>query len=1816
MLDPDYAIAVVGMAARVPGARDIDEFWLNLVRGDEATRFLTEAELAANGVPASALADPAYVRAVCAADDIAEFDATLFRMSPHEADLTDPQIRMFLEVAHSALEDAGYDPARLDERVGVFASGGSSGYLEQHLRPSTDLMAHAESTITSLNRVDYLATTTSYKLNLRGPSITVQTACSSSLVALHLAARSLQVGECDIAVVGGADVHLPLGHGYRWQPGSVLSRDGHVRPFDKGASGTLFGSGAAAVVLRRLGQAQACADRIRAVVRGSAVNNDGSDKVSFGAPSISGQTCVIVEAMQLADVRPQDISYVEAHATGTVMGDPIEIAALADAYRRLCDQPLVPGSCAIGSVKGNIGHLGSVAGIIGFIKTALALEREQLPASINCTEPNPNLELDKTPFVVNTQLRSWAHRPGVPRRAGLSSLGIGGSNVHVVIEEAPHPVLSARADQPRLLVWSGLTPQACQQAQERLLQFVARHPDTALADAAATLQYGRAHHRHRAAAVCLSTRDAIDALACDASRAVRGDPALAAPRAQALMFPGQGAQTVTMAAGLYAMVPGFAAAFDQCLELFDAAGIDLRPSWRGAPGAPPISDNLVIQPLLFSVEYAIASMYIGAGVTCAAVLGHSVGELAAATVAGIWRLDDAVAIVSARTRATEAAPPGAMLAVAAVEQAVSDVLSDAVRLAAVNGDRQIVLSGPVAEIAAARAALSQRGIAAREMSASRAFHHPMLAGAADAVADALARTRLARPSIPLYSAASGRLLTDEQATDPSFWAAQITRPVRFAAAANAMLDSQNLVVIEAGPGQTLTALLKRHPAIRSGRSAVVSTLPARATPAADQETMLTAVARLWTDGHDVSWADLGLPAPAMRVALPHYPYQRQRHWVEPGSVTAQAEPATAADAAPAHSTAGQEPPRSQRRVSAFAEIVWCHAPTPEPRAPRREGTALVLLPDDSPAELTILRALHLSGMRTIRVRPGSGYASGEEFTARPGVREDLDRILTELDKRRTQVDALVHATAAQDWEPWHIERTELALQASFFNLLNLVQGGLRATADHQLPELLVLTTECVNVSGSERLQPVKSVLPGAVRSLAKEIPWLACRVVDFAANTTAEDLSDEVCHTSSGEILVALRGGRRWVPRETSLDVTPGTATAIRPDGVYVITGGLGGLGLSLARALAGTGLCPKIALLGRRVPAGQPDESDLWSQGVQASIASLRALGAQIQVISCDVADRRQLRRALDVTSAVFGQVNGVFHFAGVAGDGMLARRGREAAQDVLRPKVQGTVTLAEVLAGRPEPDFVLLASSRAATDGLIGSADYAAGNAVLDAMAARTGALPGRVISVGFPSWREVGMAARTVPVKSTAVQAEPTASTRADETVWDCLMSAESHWALDEHRLAGTPVLPGTAIIDLIIRASETGCPAEAGKGALEVTDLAFTRPLVVAEPRDVRIAFTATGPGRLTVMSRRQGGDEDWVTHATGRAERVARQPRTVDAAALRDSMPERPLPDMASTGRTFVLGPRWHAVVGVHGAGTERVLDLELPEAFHLDLAEHPLHPALLDCATGAVRDEDEPPHLPFIYRKIAVFGRLPAKVTVHVRRKRTAAGVLSGDVDVLDAQGRQIVAVEGFTMRQVDGAVVAQQVVAPARLSASAESLSAVQPCAARTDAARPKLADTDAGIPPEVGCQLIFSLLSARTPEHVLVRPFSAGRPVPLDAEPRVVTSTAGPRSVAAPPAPIPATVAGPAGLQTAARVNDEPATVSSQLRTLWIQSLGIEDIGQDDDFFDLGGNSLSAVELMSRIRDDFGVELNIGLLFDAPTLRELTGVIEQEVT
>jgi acyl transferase domain-containing protein len=1741
-----HHIAVVGMAGRFPGARDLDEFWANLHEGVESIQFPTDEELLAYGVPEEMLRHPEYVKAFATTPGVQDFDAALFGYTPREAESTDPQIRMFLECSHAALEHAGYDPHRTDATIAVYGSAGNNRYVDMHLGNAGDSSATSSFALTSLNNTDYVANTVAYKLNLRGPAISVSTACSSSLVAVHLASQALRNGECDLALAGGAEVEMPYGHGYLWAEGSPFSRDGHVRPFDVKADGTVFSTGVGVVVLKRLIDALADGDVIHAVLRGSALNNDGSAKAGFSAPSVTGQAVMLAEAMAMAEVDAQDISLVECHATGTQLGDPIEVAALHRAFRSRAAGRLGTAHTTLSSVKASVGHLGHAAGAASLIKVILSLAHQSMPGTVNFTEPNPKLELDCTPFLVTDRPSAWPVVAGRPRVAGVSSFGVGGTNAHVVVQEPPlrpDPPGGHQLQRPQVLVWSAKSEQARAAYRDRLATWFAQpQAHERFTDAVHTLAHGRRPYPIRGALVAADAAEAQIALR--AGQGVLDGEGLR--RELVFAFPGQGSQRPGMAVGLYDRDRHFATALDECLDAFADLGMEVRQAWRHAD-AEAMAATETAQPLLFAVEIALARTLDARGVRPSAVLGHSVGELAAAVVCGILPVQDGVRLVAARARAMAAAPPGAMLAVAAQLDAATGLagtLPDGCTLAVVNGREQLVLSGSRQDIGNAAQVLRGRGLAVRQLPTSGAFHGPLMASAAAQFATAFEGITLAGPDRPFYSSAAGGLLSAAQATDPDFWAGQLCAPVRFDRALDAMLTDGARLVLEAGPGNTLCGLGRT--ADTAGTSSFRPVLPGEGgDPAREERLLLTALMHAWTEGHEV---DLGHgDAPAGRIPLPGYPYQRQRHWVQPRTATPVAPPCPAS-----------QPAAPQTPDTPLSTIVWSQTDTPAISS-TVDGHCVILAPQAAADSLPVVLAVQQAGGQPVVVRHSDQFTEqAGEFRVRAGSREDIDRLLAELDRRGMPVRLAIHATTLGEQEPLDSAAMDAAVHSAFDSLL-VLSAAAAARPSSATFGVAVLTRAAVDVTGAEPLNPVASMLVAFARSLAGEAPQLGARVIDVAS-AAERVLAAEVASWREHEV-VALRGSRRWVGRPVPYQpvLLPGAPT-IRRGGVYLITGGTGGLGIAMARGLAGTGLRPRLLLISRTGTGPHADAGRDERLGTE--IAELTALGAQVRVIAADVTDRRALRRALDTATARYGPVNGVLHLAGLPGDGLVRTRGVAAAARVLAPKVRGTVLLAEELRERPGLDFFVTFSSRAATDGLIGSADYAAANAFQDAHAQvlRRAGLP--ALSINWPSWAQVGLAA------SYGVQ------------TWSTRIGAATSAIMDEHRIGGVAVLPGTGQLDVML----SGYTELTGRRLpVRLTDVVYHQMLSGEDERQLEVRLHPDGQLETSSRPVREPAAIP-VRHVTAGVAAVADDRVPVDTRALRARL-ARPLVDADSGDRLFHLGRRWDNVVGTwtaaDGDTTQLLVELRLPAEFHDDLDRHLIHPTLLDSATTASRLPADGFHLPFCCQSLVCYEPLPAHVLAHVRRQPAGAGIIRADVDLLAPEGRLLVRAIGYTLRKVDP-----------------DTAAAATGAAAGT-------APPEDGIQPTHGVRITLDLLGADHPGQVLVEP---------GARPFVARPAEAPRTAAMTPLPATVSVTAAQPVLAAPPVPDAAGRLQALVSALWVEVIGDPSVRPDDDFFEAGGSSLTAVALIGRIREAFRVDVSISAIFDHPSIAALTALLQEQ--
>ncbi len=1348
----DFDIAIVGMAGRFPGAHDVEAFWRGLADGIEMLSDFSDEEVLAAGIAPALAADPHYVKRGGVLEDAELFDARFFGVYPREAEIMDPQQRVFLELAWTALEHAGYDPATYGGAIAVFAGSGMNTYLLFNLLGNREVRETVQGYQLNIsNDKDFLPTRVAYKLNLRGPAINVQTACSTSLVATHLACQALLNFQCDMALAGGATVRVPQKGGYLYQEGGIASPDGRCRAFAADAAGTVGGNGAGIIVLKRLTDALAEGDTIYAVIKGSAINNDGSAKVGYTAPSIEGQTAVIANAQGIAGVAPDTISYIEAHGTGTALGDPIEIAALTQVFRERSEGTLAPQYCAIGSLKTSVGHLDAAAGVASVIKTALALTHRQIPPSLHFDRPNPHIDFTNSPFYVNTTLRDWISPTG-PRRAGVSSFGIGGTNAHAIMEEAPAQGATGPSRPWQLLLLSAKTEPALARRTADLADYLARNTPTAagLADVAYTLHVGRQALAQRSAAV---VRDAADALAVlsgrEPGRLLLGDGAPSS-NSVAFMFTGQGSQYPGMGAGLYETEPVFREYVDRCAELLRPhLGLDIRdllypPAGQAEAAAERLRQTALTQPALFVIEYALAQLWLSWGIRPDALIGHSIGEYVALVLSDVMSLADALRIVAARGRLMAALPGGSMLSLPLSQAEAQRLLAGRPNLtvATINAPALVVVAGPHEAVDALERELAAQGIAGRRLHTSHAFHSAMMDPILAPFAEVVRQVRLSPPQIPVISNVTGTWLTPKEATDPAYYARHLRSAVRFADGVATLAAEPDRVLLEVGPGRTLASLAKAHPAVGRDR-AVLTSLRGPQDGQDDLAGVLAALGQLWLAGIAADWAAFHAHEVRRRIPLPTYPFERQRYWIEPSRGAEAAQPAAAIK----RSDIGR----------------WFYVPswrrTARPAAADEAGEWL-LFTDAGPAAADLAGRLTARGAGVQIVRPGTHFARGEGgYTVRPGDAADYELLIADLATNGRLPSGIVHLwTAEPDAGP------DDAIARGFDSVIALARGWGKHGGPADL-RLAVITTAAAEVTGAEPLWPVRATVLGACRVIPQEYPHIACQVIDVTdLGAEAAEVAAELA-APSAEPVVAYRNRHRWAqafePAATSAQDGLGR---LRQGGVYLITGGLGRIGGVLAEHLART-VCARLALVDRSaLPPRETwdgllaeDEAPDWDvDGGRAGagpapapnldkirqILALEALGAETLTMQADVADPAQMAAVVARTTARFGALHGVIHAAGAVGEAAVkavAETGPAERDAQFRAKVVGTQALAEALAGRPV-DFVVLMSSISTVLGGLGFAAYAAANSFLDAFAAqqaRAAEDQQRWISAAWDGW-----------------------------------------------------------------------------------------------------------------------------------------------------------------------------------------------------------------------------------------------------------------------------------------------------------------------------------------------------------------------------------------------------------------------------------------------------------------------------------------------
>ncbi len=1828
-------IAIVGMAAHLPGADDIASYWRNLRDGVSSIRRLSEEDLKSAGEDPGLARHRDYVPFAAPLDGFEMFDAEFFGFSPKEAAIMDPQHRQFLETSWEALENAGHIPENFPGQVGVYAGCGMGSYFYFNVCSNPDLVENTGMFLLrhTGNDKDFLTTRLSHILDLHGPSIGLQTACSTSLVATHYAAQALLNGECDMALAGGVTIELPQGRGYLYKENEILSPDGACHAFDHRAKGTVFGSGSGVVVLRRMADAIADGDHIWGVLKGTAVNNDGAQKAGYLAPSVDGQAKAVAEAHAIADVTADTVDYVECHGTGTYLGDPIEVAALTQAFGETSDKI---GHCRIGSVKTNIGHLDTAAGVASMIKATLALHHKQMPPSLGFEAPNPAIDFENSPFRVNDRLTDWQVQ-GHPRRAGVNSLGVGGTNAHVILEEAPARPASEESDFPfHILSVSGKSKPALEDNAKRLADHLRANPDQDLADVAWTLQNGRRAFEKRRIVVAETHAEAADLLASDNTRRVHSHTALDTPEI-AFMFPGGGAQYAGMGRDLYETEPVFAEWMERGLDhLATLTDADMRALWLPSEGDLAQADQALRKPslqlpLIMIVEYALAQLWMSWGIQPTALAGHSMGENTAACVAGVMSFEDCIGLVHLRGTLFDTVPAGGMLSVAMPADDLRPLLGDDLDLGAVNAPELSVASGPQAALDKLEAELKSRDIDAQRIQIDIAAHSRMLDPILSDFRAYLQSIQLNAPQIPLTSNRTGALMTAEQATNPEYWVEHLRGTVHFADCIGA-LAADNRIFLEVGPGKALSALSRQHGDVTANQ--VVSSLRHPDDVIPDDKHMFEVMGRLWALGATVDWDQIWGEARRVRVPLPTYAFQRSPYFIEPGKAVS--------DTAP----------QFLMRTDDVADWGW--KPIWRPRSAQVEldiadlsdadPQTWLIFADDAGVASGATAQLRSAGHDVIEVQVGDTFArlSDDRYLLSPERgREGYDLLLQDMSARGLIPTRIAHfwlVTQDESHRPGSsfFHRVQ---EQGFYSLMFLAQ----ALADEGTakPHISVFTNGAAKLRDEALPYPAKATIAGPARVIPRELPGVTVGTCDIelplapkasffgrakamSAHADAmQALSNRVLEEMLAEpsdLVSALRADRRFeaAMKPAKLGETP----KVEDGGTYLITGGFGGIGLSLANDFATKGA--KIALLARK---DLPDR-DQWDDYVARhapndaitrrilAVQNLEAAGATVMVQTADVCNRDQMQSVRDTVEAEWGPITGIIHGAGVIDDAPLLTKTPASVEDVFTPKIHGTEVLGQVFPDG-SVDWMVLFSSSSTVTAPAGQIDYVAANEFLNAYA-RAHSGKTKIVAINWGIWNEVGMAAEAVAARAGDLPQAPVETVALpllDEMTFDAHGNRVFHasysaddWFIDEHRTkAGDALLPGTGYLTLAAHALD----AHHQSGVFELRDLDFLRPLRVADgaARDVRVRLNRTdeGYGFDVLADATLSGRKGFALTAQGSLSLVPMaRPAPVDLNAIhaRCGAPSGVSGQKLAAAQEVHLafGPRWKVLDNRALGQGEGIAELSLPTLAQND--DCLLHPALLDIATGWAMELIEgyqPTHLwvPVRYSRVRVHDALPDRIVSWVRNaadNRADAETASFDVTLCDVDGNVVVEITGFTIRKLENLDILR---AAPRLTAAEVEFDEAPEAGQPLSAAEERLAhNLSQGILPSEGVDAFHRALALGVPQVVVSS-------MDLDALTRqTAASTAD---------------------ATEGQKFERPQLegdfvapeneIERQLATFWEELLGVQNVGVEDSFFDLGGHSLIAVRLFAKVKKAFRVDFPISVLFEAPTIRKCAALIADQV-
>ncbi|MEQ6123370.1 SDR family NAD(P)-dependent oxidoreductase [Pseudotenacibaculum sp. MALMAid0570] len=1810
-------IAIVGLDCRLPGANNTQEFWENLVKERESLVEFTDEELEAAGVSPKKYKDPNYVRRRGIVRDADMFDAEFFNFTPREAELLDPQHRLFIECAWHALEDSGIDPFNTDKKIAVFGGTGSPYHLMDTIENESVLKyANGTSIITS-NDKDYVTTRVSYKLNLKGPSINVQSACSTSMVGVVMGIDSLLSFQSDVVLAGGATVELPATKGYMYQAGSLESPDGKCRTFDKDAQGTVFSRGGGVVALKRLEDAIEDKDHIYAVILGGAINNDGNRKAGYTAPSVQGQVEVITEALEFSGISPRSISMVEAHGTATPVGDPIEVSSLTEAFSQYTDDKQY---CALGSVKTNIGHTDVASGIASLIKTSLSLKHGIIPASLNYNESNPAINFNESPFFVNTKTKEW-QRNGTPRRALINSFGVGGTNACVILEEPPKPKKEETKKQYDTLFLSAHHKDSFENYCKELKDFIETQPDVNLNQLAHTSRVARKAMKYKGVFPFKDREDLLKSL--EKSSPVK--QITTDSKELVFMFPGQGNQFINMGRELYQNIPDFKECVDHCSTILKSIiNIDIRkvifPSDEDfEKSKKEIDDTYITQPAIFMISYALANTLQNYGIKPDKLIGHSVGEYVAAAVSGIMSLEDALKAVAVRGKLVFDLPQGSMLAVLMSEKELLKILPKELCVAVINSPELVVVSGETEHIESFAKKLKEDRVFNKLLPTSHAFHSTMMEPCLEEFSEFFKSVTLNIPKIPVISTVTGKLMTDEQAQDRDYWINHVIDPVRFGDAADQILVNESAVFFECGPGQSLESAIKRR-LNKEMKHAVISTLNEKSDAVISMD---NAIGKLWMEDIPVDFEARFNSSEYEKMPFPLLPFNRKSYLVDFSSNTSNV------------STGENE--KTPIVEDWYYTATW------------KKTSAIDFLPKIEKEEVTtsekwivfvqgelsksIVKNLQEQGKDYYTVHQGKAYdQDGSTFVIDVTNKEDYERVFEAVKEEDTTLK-VIYSWSFDDDEKneLSLENAQENLNSNFYNLLYLQKGILSNNITENV-RLVSLINDGFDVIGSGIAKPEKTLVVGPTKVLYKEHLGISTQLINITSVKSnlepklATQIIKEV-NAETDENIISYSGLHRWTQTFEQIKIPNDPSKLIKDNGVYIITGGSGGIGRVLSELIAKRVKGATIVWTGRKE---FPDRND-WAKLLEdkntdavlkdkiTTIQKVEELGSKVAYYSVGVLDFDKMKQTFDDVEEKYGAINGVVHSAGVAGGGVVASIENEKITPVINPKVQGTLIIKELLKDR-EVDFIHLYSSITAILGETGRVDYISANSFMDACANAPGWLHKSAVvsSINWGQWGLIGMAAdwrlgtkkkKNQPQHKTighSAENHPIAVSfshkNENESCYKVNLNADKNWIFTEHLLTSIPTMVGTSYVDTLMKWKEE----EGISGTLSLRNTEFLSPLMMLKgmQKDLYLFCDkkSNGDYAFVFKSIAEGSEattkEGWQDHFSGELTfKENAKPEKVNTAKLLEEMPNYDdarhtlvLTD-GNNKPTLQYSKRWDCKDKTHIGENEWITKLSLHDEFKDDFSHFFLHPSMLDVATSAhfAYMQLTSSYLPFSYGEVNLYA--PFEQELYAYTKVSSAdpieNQLAFDFYIVNAEGDTIAEILNYSFTKL------------ADLSNDSSSKKEEEELVA--DA-------LEDDILPEEGEQVIDTMLSTDISQVIVYT---------MDLQRDIDDST---RSVL-----IQKRKDKISNVKKVEDIDDRPDIdeayvapeneIEINIAMIWTAILGINKIGSNDSFNNLGGNSLLAIQVVSGINDEFEVAITTDEFVNNPTIAKLAELVLEKI-